>query len=292
MLQDPIDELKLSLNKTLYESITNHQIDMFNRAAISILKDSTVNIWSSSRLISQGFNQDSPDGLRIGSSALKIDSQLLFNLYCNNRLNFNDASCCSRPEAASVSQQIIFTLFFVGFILTIFLYLYKRFCSSHSNKFKFNLSGSEISFTPASCKNGATSIGIYKILSTFTRLAFIILYFYFCDRANYFMKENQHFTLLTFLIPLIYVTIVGLFFHDNLQPPKLMNRRQTDEIKGFIQCVILIYKISSAGTSTPLYFLARLISSGYLFLSGYGHFMYYWNTSNYSITRLFQVRYF
>lgn len=289
MLQDPIDESNLSFNKTLYESITNQQIDTFNRAAINIIKKSTVNIWSSSRLISQGFNQDSPDGLHIGASALKIDSQLLLNLYCNNRLNFNDASCCSQPESMSVSQQIIFTLFLVSIVMTILLFLYKKFCSNHSNKFKFNLSGSEISFTPTSCKNTATSIGIYKILGTFTRLAFIILYFYFCDRANYFMKENQHFTLLTFLIPLIYVTIVGLFFHDNLHAPKLMNRRQTDEIKGFMQCVFLIYKISSAGASTPLYFLARLISSGYLFLSGYGHFMYYWNTSNYSIARLFQV---
>lgn len=37
MLQDPIDEYKMSINKSSSEQITNRQIDLFNRAAISIL---------------------------------------------------------------------------------------------------------------------------------------------------------------------------------------------------------------------------------------------------------------
>jgi hypothetical protein len=67
-------------------------------------------------------------------------------------------------------------------------------------------------------------------------------------RANYFMKENQHFTLLTFLLPLIYISIVGFFFHGNLKitSSKIMNRTQTDEIKGLMQVIILIYRLSSA----------------------------------------------
>ncbi len=117
MLQDPVDEAKFYSNTTLYESVSNQQIDIYNRAVISILYHSTINIWSSSRLVSQGFDSESPDGLLIGSKALNIDSQMLFNLYCNNRLNFNDASCCSQPEPVSVSQQIIFILFLVRLVL-------------------------------------------------------------------------------------------------------------------------------------------------------------------------------
>lgn len=290
MLQDPIDESKLFLsNKTLYEQLSNQQIDTYNRAALDIIQEPTINIWSSSRLVSQGFNADTPDGVQIGPTPLKIDSQILFNLYCNNRLNFNDATCCSQPEPLSVTQHISFILFIIGLVLATLLCIYKKFCSNHFNKLRFNVSGSEIVFNSASCKNATTSIGIYATLSSFAKLAFIILYFYGCDRANYFMKENQHFTLVTFLIPLIYISVVGLFFHDNLNAPKVMNRHQTDEIKGFMQCVILIYKISAASSSTPLYFLIRLLSSSYLFMSGYGHFMYYWNTANYGIIRFFQV---
>jgi hypothetical protein len=84
---------------------------------------SPVNIWSSSRLVSQGFNKDSSDGLLIGPFALEIDSQILFNLHCNNRMNFNDASCCSQPETVSLIQQIIFSFFFIWLVIIVFFKL-------------------------------------------------------------------------------------------------------------------------------------------------------------------------
>lgn len=73
MLQDPIDESKYLFNKsTLEQQITNKQIDIYNRAAIDILYSSPVNIWSSSRLVSQAYNKDSSDGIHIGQFALEI----------------------------------------------------------------------------------------------------------------------------------------------------------------------------------------------------------------------------
>jgi hypothetical protein len=60
------------------------------------------------------------------------------------------------------------------------------------------------------------------------------------------MKENKHFTFLTFFIPFVYVSIVGLFFNDSLPFAKVLDRHQTDELKGFMQVVILLFKMSSA----------------------------------------------
>lgn len=71
-----------------------------------------------------------------------------------------------------------------------------------------------------------------------------------------------------------------------------MNRHQTEELKGFMQFVLLMYKMSDGQKSIPLFFMMRLFTSAYLFLSGYGHFMYYWKTSNYGITRFFEVNSF
>ena len=79
MLQDPIDESKYLFNKSITDQqITNRQIDLYNRASIDILYSSPVNIWSSSRLVSQAFNKDSTDGLHIGPFALEIVFTLLF----------------------------------------------------------------------------------------------------------------------------------------------------------------------------------------------------------------------
>jgi hypothetical protein len=68
------------------------------------------------------------------------------------------------------------------------------------------------------------------------------------------MKENQHYTLLTFLVPLLYISVVGIFFHDKLpsQIAKVNNRFQTDELKGFMQIVILLFRMSNAEQVTSL----------------------------------------
>lgn len=79
MLQDPIDEAKYSLNKSVFELITNKQIDSYNRAAINLLYYSPIQVWSSSRIVSQAYNKDSSDGLKIGPFALSIVSFFFFN---------------------------------------------------------------------------------------------------------------------------------------------------------------------------------------------------------------------
>ena len=86
MLQDPIDESKYSFNKSTFELITNKQIDCYNRAAINLLYYSPIQVWSSSRLVSQAYNKDSLDGLKIGSFALNI--VILFILKCWSNLFF------------------------------------------------------------------------------------------------------------------------------------------------------------------------------------------------------------
>lgn len=134
MLQDPMDEYKYFLNRNYSEKITNRKIDMFNRESINLLYRSPINTWSSARLVSQAYSKDSPDGLQIGPFALDIvsnrikilsflslsqlnsnfkDSQILYNLYCNNRMNFNDASCCSQPESISLIQLVLFCIYLV-----------------------------------------------------------------------------------------------------------------------------------------------------------------------------------
>ena len=152
MLQDPIDEYKYK-NFNNQTKLNNKQIDSYNRASLSLLlvflhscnrclillnilsHYSPFKIWSSSRLAAQGYIKDSPDGFKLGSFVLGIvsdltpgeklkkisfyfkkfqkDSQILYNLYCNNKMNFNDGSCCSQPENMSLLQQIIFSFFII-----------------------------------------------------------------------------------------------------------------------------------------------------------------------------------
>ncbi|RNA44488.1 CAS1 domain-containing 1 [Brachionus plicatilis] len=287
MLQDKLDEYKYYFNRTYNSQFTNDELDEFNRVSIDLLYNSPVNIWSSNRLVSKNMYQDSVDGFLIGKKALKVDTQILLNLYCNSRMDYKDASCCAQPETITILQKIIFLVFIIIFIVFFVLFLYRYFFIKYQN-YRINMFGPEISLTPG-CKSAASSYGFYGLFKALAEFAFFMFYFFACDRANYFMKENKHFSLLTFLTPFIYVFIVGIFFQDKLPLAKVMNRYQTDELKGFMQIFILFYRLSGAEKNTVLYLTMRLFTGAYLFLSGYGHFMYFWNTSNFAITRLFEL---
>ncbi|KAH6946096.1 hypothetical protein HPB50_011623 [Hyalomma asiaticum] len=67
MLQDPVQVDRLSTSR---RAISNELIDAYNQAAVHALRHSSVEVWSSIRLISEGYPGDSPDGLHTGPLAV------------------------------------------------------------------------------------------------------------------------------------------------------------------------------------------------------------------------------
>ena len=51
------------------------------------------------------------DGIHVGSAALSWDSQILLNMYCNSHMNFNDGTCCTSVEPASIVQLAMLLVF-------------------------------------------------------------------------------------------------------------------------------------------------------------------------------------
>ena len=46
------------------------------------------------------------DGIHLSDTVLKLDAQILLNMYCNNHMNYNDGTCCSDGEPVTVLQII------------------------------------------------------------------------------------------------------------------------------------------------------------------------------------------
>lgn len=58
---------------------------------------------------------------------------------------------------------------------------------------------------------------------------------------------------------------------------------------GWMQLVILIYHMTGASQVLPIYMHIQILFSSYLFLTGYGHFSFYWSGREMGIVRYFQV---
>lgn len=56
-----------------------------------------------------------------------------------------------------------------------------------------------------------------------------------------------------------------------------------------MQLVLLTYHMTGASQILPIYSIIRAIVAAYLFLSGYGHFSYFWRTGDYSLHRVWRV---
>jgi hypothetical protein len=53
------------------------------------------------------------------------------------------------------------------------------------------------------------------------------------------MKENKYYTQPNFFLPIAYVFALGLFFTEESSHTIVLHRDQTDELKGWMQMIIL-----------------------------------------------------
>lgn len=274
MLQDPVEPKLLA---PVRKMITNEQIDAYNKAAMEVIRYSrakSVQIWSSARLVVQGY-QDAisdpkhRDGLHINSHALKFSIQILLNLYCNDHMNYNDGTCCSDPEKFTIVQKLFFFTLALFVITAFFVYLFNDLLRKNgkisrsyysSKNYKWTRLRTEEIELQAQCRDGPfidpsmeTAVLdnfktgknndymslIKDFMSNLAILGIIMFYFFLCDRTNFFMKENKYFTRPNFILPIAYVFALGLFFTDESNYSTMLHRDQTDEMKGWMQLIIL-----------------------------------------------------
>ncbi|GAB0100574.1 CAS1 domain-containing protein 1 [Sergentomyia squamirostris] len=273
-LQDPIVEDKVAME---WKSVTNDDIDQLNRATQTVLKYTTVPVWGSSRLIAQGLLDEAIGGIQLGPLALRHNVQILLNMYCNDYMNYNDGTCCSSAEPYTILQVVTYAILGVCVALSIAMLL---------RRWMQRCRGQTL-YTPLS--QPPSSVDSMNPIHALATLAFIMAYFYLCDRTNFFMKENKYYSEFSFWIPVGYVFALGLFFTEDSRFTKVLHRDETDELKGWMQLVILVYHMTGAESVLPIHMHIKVLISGYLFLSGYGHFTYMWQTGNAGLVRFFQI---
>lgn len=278
-LQDPIDDDTIE-PAFEWKDISNYDIERFNNIVSSTLKYSSVNVWRSGTQIAYGLIDEMREGFKLGPIALKHDIQILLNMYCNDNMNYNDGTCCSTSENYTVLQIITYSLFLVSLAVMLGV-LIKKSVSKFRGQMYMPLQ-QDLNQPP-------TTNRVQGLVMTQGILAIIMVYFYLCDRTNFFMKENKYYSEFSFWIPVCWLSAVGLFFTDDSKFTRVMHRDQTDEMKGFMIIVVLIYYMTGATRVIPIYMIIKVFISSFLFLIGYQHFSYFWATGNNGITRFLNV---
>jgi len=145
------------------------------------------------------------------------------------------------------------------------------------------------SYSPVVTNLQPSEPDLHDTFCAISTLGLIVCYFYLCDRTNFFMKENKYYSDWSFWLPVGYVLVLGLFFNEDSRSPKVLHRDQTLEWRGWMQLLVLAAQSTGAARLLPIHMLMRALNSGYLFLTGYGHFYYTWHTGNTGLVRLLQV---
>ncbi|KAJ4721967.1 Protein REDUCED WALL ACETYLATION 1 [Melia azedarach] len=123
----------------------------------------------------------------------------------------------------------------------------------------------------------------------------LLAYFYICDRTNVFGSStksyNRDLFLFLYFLLIIVSAITSFKIHHDKSPFSgksilYLNRHQTEEWKGWMQVLFLMYHYFAA---TEIYNAIRIFIAAYVWMTGFGNFSYYYIRKDFSLARFAQM---
>ncbi|KAM3361896.1 protein REDUCED WALL ACETYLATION 3 isoform X1 [Capsicum galapagoense] len=123
----------------------------------------------------------------------------------------------------------------------------------------------------------------------------ILFYFYICDRTNVFADSTKSYNrdLFLFLYCLLIIVSAMTSFKKHNDKSAFsgksllyLNRHQTEEWKGWMQVLFLMYHYFAA---TEIYNAIRVFIAAYVWMTGFGNFSYYYIRKDFSLARFAQM---
>ncbi|XP_022848567.1 protein REDUCED WALL ACETYLATION 3-like isoform X1 [Olea europaea var. sylvestris] len=134
-----------------------------------------------------------------------------------------------------------------------------------------------------------------QILRAMSEFGGLLLYFYICDRTNLFPDSTKSYNrdLFLFLYILLIITSAMTSLKKHADKSAFsgksilyLNRHQTEEWKGWMQVLFLMYHYFAA---SEIYNAIRVFIAAYVWMTGFGNFSYYYIRKDFSVARFAQM---
>ncbi|KAL9590371.1 MAG: hypothetical protein Q9203_000842 [Teloschistes exilis] len=273
------------LSPSRASSMTPEKINPMNEYLYNVSQNSGVKvIWSQLLMTRNHEFAYEESGLHVVESVASRRVDVVLNMRCNAELSLKqgypfDKTCCSAYERASPSWTWYLVVSSFSLLLLAGL-------GMHSKESIRSLSSNEL----------------FRAIVT---LIFVSVYCYVADRTQLLNKTQKHFRYPEFLLLSAIAATLGFLSicrstadtSSKARPvaklqgvdQPFLSRDQTDEWKGWMQFVILIYHYTGASRVLWIYQIVRVLVASYLFMTGFGHALFFYRKQDYSIKRCASV---
>lgn len=129
-----------------------------------------------------------------------------------------------------------------------------------------------------------TETSVRSFSSELTKLGVLITFAYMCE--NMFPKAAKEHDMDTFWSFTLILFIVSVFNARESKSSDILNREQTEEWKGWMQFMFLMYHYFSAH---EVYNTIRVFITCYVWMTGFGNFSFFYMKADYGAVRLLQM---
>ena len=278
-VQTPLYE---ALSPDRREVMTSARINPLNRYLRELSDEFRLPVlWAFDSLTKQDQNAFKTGGLHVVDAVSDWKADIMLNLRCNAFMSAHgkasfDGTCCSNYYTANAVEKYLL-IFGIVFLLC-FIVVTCR-C-----KYNFGRTIDLLPERPAGLR-GSRFLPPTNVMYALCTIGFALGYCFLADRTHALDKAPKRFSLLEFNTLVGIASILGALTVRRTKSqassgdasPTFLPREQTDEWKGWMQFVVLTYHYTGASKSEALwiYQLVRLLVSAYLFMTGYGHTIYF-----------------
>ncbi|WOL10256.1 protein REDUCED WALL ACETYLATION 4-like [Canna indica] len=133
------------------------------------------------------------------------------------------------------------------------------------------------------------------ILRAISEFSGYLIYFYICDRTNLLGESKKSYSRDLFLFLYFLLIVVAAMTSFKVHQDKssfsgksimYLNRHQTEEWKGWMQVLFLMYHYFNA---KEIYNAIRVFIAAYVWMTGFGNFSYYYVRKDFSLPRFAQM---